>query len=147
MLDKSRPFDTVGMKDRTYWKQDGVYYDPSSGLEVDLSAKPPVPPVKAQGLTCKLCGAVRHTPELFKEHLLAVHKDEVGPLKEEPDKNEPTAEIGTDAEARAKLLDNMTVRKLREYAEKHKIDLSNKLTRKADILEAIKKAGVSSDDD
>jgi len=91
MLDKSRPYDIAGSKSGTLWKQDGVYYDPSSGEEVDVSAKAPVPPVKETGLTCKLCGAVRQTPELFKEHLLAVHREEPGVVPDEPDKQEPKA--------------------------------------------------------
>jgi len=157
MLDRNRPIDIAGTKNRTLWKQDGVYYDPSSGQEVDPSAKPPQPPAKASvaTLTCKFCGAKRDDLELMKEHLLAMHRDEVpeltpepnipmtamgmkipdgtppsitGSLVEEPEKPEPEPGLTVTAE--------MTIAKLREYAEQHSIDVS-KLTLKADIVKAI----------
>ena len=134
MLDKTRPFDIAGTKNRTLWKQDGVYYDPSSGQEVDPSAKPPQPPVKASemALTCKFCGAKRDDLGLMKEHLLAMHRDEVPELLEKPEDKEPTDATEPDLDP------EMTIAKIRAYAEKHNIDVS-KLTRKADIVAAIRK--------
>lgn len=93
MLDKSRPYDIAGSKSRILWRQDGVYYEPGSGKVVDATAKPAVVPnieEKEHSLTCKLCGAVRQTAELFHEHLLAVHRDEPGVVpNDDEDTNAP----------------------------------------------------------
>lgn len=101
-FDPNRPYVTAGRGLRTFWMQDGLLYDPSTKELVDPASIPPAttrapvapsaPPAPAP-LICKFCGKARATEELFMEHLLAAHADQV-------DKERLSA--GPDAEPRAK---------------------------------------------
>jgi len=80
---------------RTLYQQDGVYYNPSTKEVVNLNdlGKPAAKVSPAQeALVCKFCGAKRATPELFREHLLAIHPKEVGPLNAQTPEEQPPAE-------------------------------------------------------
>jgi len=81
------------MGQRIFYQQDGVYYNPSTKEPVDLStlAKPKAPTPAAASLVCTFCGVQRTTPELFREHLLAVHRDKVPELSAPPES--PTPEL------------------------------------------------------
>lgn len=70
------------MGPRIFFQQDGVYYNPSTKEPVDLSTvgKPQSPAPAATSLVCTFCGVQRATPELFREHLLAVHPQQVPDL-------------------------------------------------------------------
>ena len=86
------------MGQRIFYQQDDVYYNPSTKEPVDLStlAKPKAPTPAAASLVCTFCGVQRATPELFREHLLAVHRDQVpelsAPKEAEPAKPAPEPE-------------------------------------------------------
>ena len=98
MFNPDKPYCTAGRGHRTLWQQDGVYYDPSTKQPVDLNNAngQPAPSTTTgkSALVCKFCGAKRATPELFREHLLAQHRDEV-----EPESLSPKPEEGIRAES------------------------------------------------
>ena len=71
-LDKSKPYGIAFVGDKSYYGQSGKYFNMSTFEEEVL----PVAPSAPSGLICKICGAERKTPELFHEHLLAMHPDE-----------------------------------------------------------------------
>lgn len=77
-LDTSKPYGTAFVGDKTYLGQDGKYFDPNTKEEV-------VPPVhKNADFACKFCGAIRQTPELLREHLIAAHPSLVPDLLPKP---------------------------------------------------------------
>lgn len=75
LLDKSRHFGTVGCESWKLYSQDGKFFDMETLEEVDPATLGSSEPKTPSVLTCKFCGAKRETPELMKEHLLALHKD------------------------------------------------------------------------
>jgi len=89
-LDESRPCGTAFVGPDTYFVQDGKHFHRTTKELVDPAPAAPVvaapvtpkeQPVAAKPkLTCKLCGAKRDNPELMKEHLMAMHADEVPEL-------------------------------------------------------------------
>lgn len=83
VLDKSRHYGTVGCASWTFYSQDGKLFDMRTLEEVDPATKGSSEPKPTSVLTCKFCGAKRETPELMKEHLLALHKDDMEKAKAE----------------------------------------------------------------
>ena len=141
-LDESRPCGIAGRGVDSYYEQDGKlfhmntkeYYCPvTAPVPAQAQAPAPAPVAPPPKIKCRFCGAERDSLDLMKEHLLAVHRDEVPELQGKPEDTGPSeaTEAGFDPEA--------TIPKLREFAERHKIDVS-KLTLKADIVEAIQAA-------
>lgn len=73
-LDKTKPYGTAFIGDNSYYGQDGKYFDMNTLEEV-------VPPVhKNKDFACKFCNAIRQTPELLREHLIAAHPELVPDL-------------------------------------------------------------------
>ena len=93
MFDPNKPHEVCGIGPRTFWSQNGVIYDPSTKQPIDPVSLKAAPPNRSNGLVCKFCGAVRQSPELLMEHLLAMH----GEKKTETP--EPKAEVKPEQKA------------------------------------------------
>ncbi len=79
LLDKTRDCGIMMCgTEKKFFTQDGKVFDMGTLEEVFLKAEPKkAEPKKAEpkSLTCKLCGEVRATPEIMKEHLQARHPE------------------------------------------------------------------------
>lgn len=100
MFDPKKPYDVCGKGNMMYWSQDGVIYNPSTKQPIDVASLTPPSKGQSMALKCNMCGAVRHSPESFREHLLVAHADKVNlPEKpeppKEPEKVEPPKETGS----------------------------------------------------
>lgn len=91
LLDETRPYCFAGIGNRRFYGQDGKHFDMNTLEEVDIST---LSSNKSKSvLTCTFCGAKRDTPEIMREHLLALHKDDMEKdkaKKDEPEKPQVT---------------------------------------------------------
>ena len=85
LLDKTKPYCLTGIGDRKFWGQDDKHFDMGTLEEVDISKLQPAKPEKTPVLTCNFCGVKRETPELMREHLLALHKADMEKAKPKPE--------------------------------------------------------------
>lgn len=102
LLDKSRHYGVVGCASWKLYSQDGKFFDMDTLEEVEPATIRSDEPKPASVLTCKFCGVKRETPELMKEHLFALHKDDMAaakkkaetPLSDKPEEQraEPVSE-------------------------------------------------------
>ena len=78
LLDESRVYGIAGEGECKFYTQDGKTFD--IGTLKEICPAPVAPKKEAETpsvLVCKFCGAKRETPEMMKEHLLALHKDDM----------------------------------------------------------------------
>jgi len=148
-LDKTKSYGISFIGDNTYFGQDGKYFDMNTNEEV-------VPPVhKNTGYACRFCGAIRQTPELLKEHLMAIHPAQVPDLMPKPVAPETVAdtetkkeETGTETEPKTTVdlvpteedLNKLTPKELKAMAKKSKTIEGYDNMDKPSLIQALRKA-------
>jgi hypothetical protein len=92
MLDKNRDYGIVGAGDLRFYAQDNKLFDQTTLEEVEPKSLPEDKPKPPPALTCKFCGAKRDTPDLFKEHILAMHRGKLQVDDAKPQQQEKAEE-------------------------------------------------------